>query len=398
MFNVWVSNGSNWSSNQSDWTQLVTNGTWSQGQSALLDMSGQPRTGLLMGSFGPRTENWTGNIDYIAWSNQTSEQTPWSFNLSGLGLPGPASLPGIIQAEDYDQGGEGVAYHDTTTGNAGGAYRSDDVDIEGCADTGGGYDVGFIDAGEWLRYTVNVTQAGDYDINVRVATTQATGSFHIELNGVNVTGTQTFTGTGDWQAWKTHVVPNIHFNAGQQTLKIVMESGAWNLNYIEVAAAVANNAAIVSDTIPATMTAGQSYDVTVTVRNTGTSTWTQANGYKLGAVGDSDPFCAFTRVDLAPSDSIAMNQEKTFSFTMTAPSTPGTYTTDWRMLREGVEWFGGTLTKQVQVQSSGRHKHPAAGSPARLDVGGTQRWPVRHRRLEGHAAHTTASTGIFLTP
>ena len=203
VFNVWVSNGSNWSSNQSDWTQLVTNGTWSQGQSALIDMSGQPRSGLLMGSFGPRTENWTGNIDYIAWSNQTSEQTPWSFNLSGLGLPGPASLPGIIQAEDYDQGGEGVAYHDTTAGNAGGAYRSDDVDIEGCADTGGGYDVGFIDAGEWLRYTVNVTQAGDYDISVRVATTQATGSFHIELNGVNVTGTQTFTGTGDWQTWTT---------------------------------------------------------------------------------------------------------------------------------------------------------------------------------------------------
>ena len=42
----------------------------------------------------------------------------------------PLSVPGRIEAEDYDLGGEGVAYHDTTPGNAGGAYRADDVDIE----------------------------------------------------------------------------------------------------------------------------------------------------------------------------------------------------------------------------------------------------------------------------
>ncbi len=42
----------------------------------------------------------------------------------------PHPVPGRIQAEDYDLGGEGVAYHDTTPGNSGGAYRHDDVDIE----------------------------------------------------------------------------------------------------------------------------------------------------------------------------------------------------------------------------------------------------------------------------
>ena len=56
-----------------------------------------------------------------------------------------SSLPGTIQAENFDNGGEGVAYHDTTSGNAGGAFRSTDVDIE--AASGGGYDVGWIDAG-----------------------------------------------------------------------------------------------------------------------------------------------------------------------------------------------------------------------------------------------------------
>ncbi|MDO8588701.1 MAG: glycoside hydrolase family 9 protein [Armatimonadota bacterium] len=105
---------------------------------------------------------------------------------------------------------------------------------------------------------------------------------------------------------------------------------------------------IVSNTIPSTLLAGQVLPVTVTVKNTGYIPWTQATEFKLGAVGDSDPFGP-GRVDLGPSDSIGNNQQKVFSFNMTAPSTPGTYTTDWRMVQEFVCWFGDTLTKQVQV-------------------------------------------------
>ena len=49
-------------------------------------------------------------------------------------------------------------------GNAGGAYRPTDVDIETTADTGGGYNLGWVAAGEWLKYTVNVTAAGNYNL------------------------------------------------------------------------------------------------------------------------------------------------------------------------------------------------------------------------------------------
>ena len=63
----------------------------------------------------------------------------------------PWPVPGTIEAEDYDTGGEGVAYHDTTAGNSGGAYRYEDVDIENCSDTGGGYNVGWTAMGEWLK-------------------------------------------------------------------------------------------------------------------------------------------------------------------------------------------------------------------------------------------------------
>jgi hypothetical protein len=83
--------------------------------------------------------------------------------------PEPHPIPGRIEAEDYDLGGEIVAYHDTTLGNEGGEYRSDDVDIEITTDRGGGYDVGWIEEGEWLAYTVDVRSTGLYDIQVRVA-------------------------------------------------------------------------------------------------------------------------------------------------------------------------------------------------------------------------------------
>ena len=71
---------------------------------------------------------------------------------------GPTVLPGTLQAEDYDLGGAGVAYADRDSGNNGGAYRTDDVDIKMSSE--GGFAVGWIMIGEWLAYTVNVPAAG----------------------------------------------------------------------------------------------------------------------------------------------------------------------------------------------------------------------------------------------
>src|SRR5436309_8367250 len=79
----------------------------------------------------------------------------------------PVAVPGTIQAESFDNGGEGVGYHDSGPNNMGGAFRSGGVDIENAA--GGGYDIAWIAAGEWLNYTVNVASAGTYTIQVRVA-------------------------------------------------------------------------------------------------------------------------------------------------------------------------------------------------------------------------------------
>src|SRR5437868_13672015 len=68
----------------------------------------------------------------------------------------PLQVPGTIQAEDFDEGGEGIGYHDLTAYNEGGAYRATDVDVQPTTDAGGGYNVGWVSAGEWLAYTINV--------------------------------------------------------------------------------------------------------------------------------------------------------------------------------------------------------------------------------------------------
>jgi hypothetical protein len=133
-------------------------------------------------------------------------------------------VPGLIQAEDFDNGGEGVAYHDLTTANEGGSYRTTTgVDIEATTDTGGGYNVGWALAGEWLKYTVNVAAAGTYTLDLRVASNGAGGTFHVESNGVNKTGTLSVPNTGAWQTWTTISVP-VQLSAGQQVLRLAFDT------------------------------------------------------------------------------------------------------------------------------------------------------------------------------
>jgi hypothetical protein len=81
---------------------------------------------------------------------------------SGTAYSGTAiSLPGRIEAENFDNGGEGVAYHDTTSTNEGGFYRSEGVDICTCGSPYG-LSVGWTQPEEWMEYTVTVASYGTY--------------------------------------------------------------------------------------------------------------------------------------------------------------------------------------------------------------------------------------------
>ena len=146
----------------------------------------------------------------------------------------PRPVPGTIQAEDYDTGGEGTAYHDTTAGNSGGQHRGDGVDIEAATDAGGGFDVGWTGPGEWLEYTVDVAAAGAYDLGVRVASLSAGGTLHLELDGEDVSGAVSFGATGGWQAWTTVTRPGVPLAAGRRVLRLALDSGGFNVNWLRL--------------------------------------------------------------------------------------------------------------------------------------------------------------------
>ena len=151
----------------------------------------------------------------------------------------PVSLPGTIQAEKFDDGGATRAYADASSGNAGGQFRTTDVDIERTSDGGSGYNVGWTAAGEWLNYSVNVATAGTYDVDVRVASPSSGGTFHLEVNGVNMSGPMSVPSTGGWQSWTTIRRSGVSLAAGPQVWRLVMDTGGTtggvgNFNFISV--------------------------------------------------------------------------------------------------------------------------------------------------------------------
>lgn len=147
----------------------------------------------------------------------------------------PLTIPGRIEAEEYDLGGEGVAYHEMNeNGNEGGStFRDDEVDVETTQDTDGSYNVGYILQGEWLEYSINVLSSGSYDLDVRVASDGAGKTFHIEIDGVDVSGPVTVPNTGGWQTWATVNVPDINLTEGKHQMRIVFDASYFNLNYVQ---------------------------------------------------------------------------------------------------------------------------------------------------------------------
>lgn len=100
------------------------------------------------------------------------------------------------------------------------------------------------------------------------------------------------------------------------------------------------NAAFVAQSVPTMMQTGQSYPVSVTMRNSSSATWTAADLYRLGSQSPQDNTTwGFGRVAV-PQTTGPYGSEATFAFNVTAPTTPGTYNFRWRMVRDGVAWFG----------------------------------------------------------
>ena len=112
-----------------------------------------------------------------------------------------------------------------------------------------------------------------------------------------------------------------------------------------------NDAVFVTQAAPSAMTTGQSYIVYVTMRNSGASTWLPSAGYKLGAQNPQDNFTwGINRVSLPGP--VAPASDVTFAFNITAPTAPNAYNFQWRMLQEGVGYFG-PLSPNISIAVTG---------------------------------------------
>ena len=144
----------------------------------------------------------------------------------------PAAIPGIIEAEEYDLGGQGVAYNDTDESNNGGAFRTDEsVDIGGVM--GGGFSVGWVAVGEWIEYTVDVSQAGTYAWTAQLASPDGGGRLRIRFDGNDATGTAMVPmgGTGGWNSYTGIAGSAVTLAAGVQILRFEIEgSNAFNID------------------------------------------------------------------------------------------------------------------------------------------------------------------------
>ncbi len=134
----------------------------------------------------------------------------------------------LVQAEDYTN------YFDTSAGNNGGQYRAEDVDIEATTDVGGGYNVGWTATGEWLEYSVTLG-AGTYDLSTRVASNVGGASYSLLLDG-NTLASDSVAVTGGWQAFETHDVAQVTVAEGVHTLRVEVDGGEFNLNWINILA------------------------------------------------------------------------------------------------------------------------------------------------------------------
>jgi hypothetical protein len=139
---------------------------------------------------------------------------------SGPGLG--TVVPARIRADSYNVGGQGVGYYDSTPGNEQGVHvlRADDVDLK--VTGSGDYAVGWFTAGEWLAYTVAATEGGTYSMRARVGTPLPGRTFHIEIDGIDMTGNIAAPQLAGWDQMITLELPPVLLTAGAHVIKVVM--------------------------------------------------------------------------------------------------------------------------------------------------------------------------------
>ena len=146
----------------------------------------------------------------------------------------PFKIPGKIEAEEFDLGGEGNAYHDNDEENRNGGDRKEGIDMNNTA-------VGYNQVGEWMEYTVDVAEDGDYVVESRVASGGSSGQFTLYMdNQFIIPGDDGTPGgfidvpnTGDYDVFKTVTTKLNKLTKGKHVLKLEVTGDWFDIDYLE---------------------------------------------------------------------------------------------------------------------------------------------------------------------
>ena len=200
-------------------------------------------------------------------SVQVGEQIPFSGNAF--------QIPGVIEAGNYDkfEGGVGqnISYLDLSLNNEG-DYRTDEY-VDVLSSNSEGPTVGWFSAGEWLEYTIDVDNAGVYDLSFRYASGNSSGGgpFYFEIEGEQISSDITVSNSGGWDSWSTKSVSDITLTKGEHVLRLFIENGEFNLgkmtftykealSYVPPIADAGDNVSIISPTTTAVLNGSGSND------------------------------------------------------------------------------------------------------------------------------------------
>jgi hypothetical protein len=194
--------------NESPWTTYgtekvdVSNGTSSANVSLTIDNAAPAGTNYKYQTYI--------TTDGGGWTERLADDLQAGITISdGPGNEHP--IPGKIEAEAYTSM-SGIQTQTTT-------------------DVGGGENVGWVNAGDWLDYDVNVASAGQYDVTFRLASLSNGAKFDLK-DGSTVLTSVNESATGGWQNW-TSVTKTVTLNAGSNTLRIMATGDGWNINWME---------------------------------------------------------------------------------------------------------------------------------------------------------------------
>lgn len=143
------------------------------------------------------------------------------------------SIPGKIELENYDVGGEGKSYHDTDYENQGKSYREDGVDI---VKAGDGFALGYTLAGEWVEYTFNVENDGEYKLSANVASTMETSGFQLYVDEKEVLEPIDVPQVGEtFDDYKEMDLGSLELTKGEHVLKLEITKSYINLDWLKIA-------------------------------------------------------------------------------------------------------------------------------------------------------------------